>query len=380
MPPPPQQQQTSMPHYQPRSPMVVTSQPFAPSITPVTHHTPALPQSLPPQSAPSPRPISQPVQQSIHTPIAPPSPALTPKQELDHAAIEQTNTPSSQSLSRRQSNSVSIAPFDRMPTYPQLPWYSVPEADFPTRARQRRRRKQIKQEVPTIFPDRSEALDEDFQGQTTDEAPSEVSTIAAPSDPETPATSRAPSERDCSQPADPVNSAPAISASPKVPAAQLQHGRRDTRTAIAVPNIPALSRPKPSPPVAVVNEALPTAVQATTPNPDEQESSAVKEEQSTEQEEAPAPAPAPPAPKSWAELVKRNAPKPTAARPQFGAVTTNGVSLPKSASLADALRQYSVQEDTMLSYLEPRGLVNTGNMCYMNSVRSIITGQLIACR
>lgn len=92
------------------------------------------------------------------------------------------------------------------------------------------------------------------------------------------------------------------------------------------------------------------------------------EEQSAEQGEAPAPAPAPPAPKSWAELVKRNAPKPSSTGIQFGAVMTNGAVLPKSASLADALKQYNVQTDAVLSFLEPRGLVNTGNMCYMNSV------------
>ena len=38
-----------------------------------------------------------------------------------------------------------------------------------------------------------------------------------------------------------------------------------------------------------------------------------------------------------------------------------------ASSLVDALQDYNVS-NRKLSFLEPRGLVNTGNMCYMNSV------------
>ena len=51
---------------------------------------------------------------------------------------------------------------------------------------------------------------------------------------------------------------------------------------------------------------------------------------------------------------------------------TNGVLPTKTESLADALSSYSVEsirDSSKISFLEPRGLVNTGNMCYMNSVR-----------
>lgn len=75
-----------------------------------------------------------------------------------------------------------------------------------------------------------------------------------------------------------------------------------------------------------------------------------------------------PAPKSWADLVRRNNATAMVAGFSNGSVVGNGVVLPQSASLADALKQYSVQIDAKLSFLEPRGLVNTGNMCYMNSV------------
>lgn len=37
-------------------------------------------------------------------------------------------------------------------------------------------------------------------------------------------------------------------------------------------------------------------------------------------------------------------------------------------SLAEAIQSYVVENNGKLDFLEPRGLTNTGNMCYMNSV------------
>lgn len=79
------------------------------------------------------------------------------------------------------------------------------------------------------------------------------------------------------------------------------------------------------------------------------------------------------APKSWADLVRTMAPpKSTNAAAEANVVTqTNGVANTKTASLSEALNSYSVaeaRENSKVAFLEPRGLVNTGNMCYMNSV------------
>lgn len=50
-------------------------------------------------------------------------------------------------------------------------------------------------------------------------------------------------------------------------------------------------------------------------------------------------------------------------------VSTSTFSKTNSESLADALRAFNASAaDAKLAFIKPRGLVNTGNMCYMNSV------------
>jgi ubiquitin C-terminal hydrolase len=59
------------------------------------------------------------------------------------------------------------------------------------------------------------------------------------------------------------------------------------------------------------------------------------------------------------------------ARQGSGATATANASFGKTnaESLAEALHSFrAISKDSKLSFLEPRGLVNTGNMCYMNSV------------
>lgn len=76
-------------------------------------------------------------------------------------------------------------------------------------------------------------------------------------------------------------------------------------------------------------------------------------------------------PKSWAELLRGKSLGQVTESPNPVASTggsTNGSTIPKSVTVADALKTYSVENEATISFLEPRGLVNTGNMCYMNSV------------
>lgn len=74
-------------------------------------------------------------------------------------------------------------------------------------------------------------------------------------------------------------------------------------------------------------------------------------------------------PKSWADLVRTKAA--ASAQVQATAQIPNGVGSGKTESLSDVLNDMSITEHEPISkvtFLEPRGLVNTGNMCYMNSV------------
>ena len=77
----------------------------------------------------------------------------------------------------------------------------------------------------------------------------------------------------------------------------------------------------------------------------------------------------PPPPKSWADLVRKNA-HPTVS----GTAPTplaNGLGPAKNETLSDVLNTIGAgmaESSSRIAFLQPRGLVNTGNMCYMNSV------------
>jgi len=376
MPPPPQH----IP-YSSHSPVVVTSQPpLAHPLTPVQRHTP-MPLTHQQPAAPSPGPIPQ------HMPNVPapapvsPSPAPVPplQPEQEHMTTsepdQRTETPPaapSRRHSQAQSSPLSLPPEFKTPFYPKLPWYSIPEGEtaFPHRdmARKRRRQNLRKTTEGVALPSREDNVESTHEREqavaAADDILSENSTIAAPSEPETPATSQAPSESEFSHVSTPATPAQATMESPikATPTQPQTHVRRDTRTAIAVPIIASLPKPKASPPVADKPHALPQkeVVVALT-----QEAAQTEENTQTEDPAGSKTPPPKQTPKSWADLVRANA---TPAPATNGAILTNGAALPKNASLSEALRQYRVNSDTKLSFLEPRGLVNTGNMCYMNSV------------
>ena len=153
---------------------------------------------------------------------------------------------------------------------------------------------------------------------------------------------------------------------------QQQRKRASTRPVVpALPNIPR--RPTTSatsPPIASHGKnasvnGLPRVSEA------ELKSLGKYEAETIEQIDEPQQSPPRAAPKSWAELLRtKNAGN---AGVQAPSTTVNGAEngrahQPLSASLSDALRSYDVRNGSRISFLEPRGLVNTGNMCYMNSV------------
>jgi ubiquitin carboxyl-terminal hydrolase 10 len=189
-----------------------------------------------------------------------------------------------------------------------------------------------------------------------DATQSEVSTVAAPSAQETPATSQAHSEAD-------VNTATPQSTAVEVskPATPQSQAKKDTRPAVPiVPAVPA-ARPK--------TEAAPAAASATEQSAPAADSAPEADAEAKSAEPA---TPAPKAaPKSWADLMRsKNSAAAAAASTAAvnGAGVTNGATSSRASTLAGALKQFNVDDNDKIAFLEPRGLVNTGNMCYMNSV------------
>ncbi|CAK7233107.1 hypothetical protein SEUCBS140593_008491 [Sporothrix eucalyptigena] len=91
--------------------------------------------------------------------------------------------------------------------------------------------------------------------------------------------------------------------------------------------------------------------------------------------------PAPSGPKLWTGLFSKAA----AAASANGSAATNGhatngtngtagaFSKSNANSLAEAVSSYRVGSSDRVAFIEPRGLINTGNMCYMNSVLQVLT-------
>jgi ubiquitin carboxyl-terminal hydrolase 10 len=77
-----------------------------------------------------------------------------------------------------------------------------------------------------------------------------------------------------------------------------------------------------------------------------------------------------PPPKSWADLVRTKAPA-TSGDTVASSTATSGLVISKNESLVDVINNLgsdAEQYSNKIAFVEPRGLVNTGNMCYMNSV------------
>ena len=118
---------------------------------------------------------------------------------------------------------------------------------------------------------------------------------------------------------------------------------------------------------------------------------AMGEAGSVDDDSAAAPAPASPsakaAPTSWANLFAKSAAHKANARnvngheagsadeasaAVVGSAMGSSFSRANASSLAEAIRNFTVENADSVALLEPRGLINTGNMCYMNSVLQVL--------
>ena len=194
---------------------------------------------------------------------------------------------------------------------------------------------------------------------------------------ETSSSSYLPSEESSTQPTTPSSAVPPQQSTPKINAS----GRPNVPPAPiipAIPNLPVAQRPTKRTSASVPSEALNAAEPSNSDHLVHAEEAArvngSKAEESAKQVENTDSPSGKAVPKSWADLVRTKA-APTAsktAQPTSEAnIQANGFVTSKTRSLADALNSFDVKNSSdtgRLSFLEPRGLVNTGNMCYMNSV------------
>ncbi|CAG7931741.1 unnamed protein product [Penicillium olsonii] len=340
---PPPRLQYQQPHY---GPMIVSSYPHAQPVMAPTHlpphsmhmqqrtSTPQPPIMTPPVMMPSmspmqpemqghPPPLPHPVQ---GYPVASPSPRWEPK----------TNVPPKPAFT------------------PPLPWLSVPDQSFPPRTPRRRRKARVMQcsvELP--------AKDANIIAETHDEETNvaNVSTQEA-SEPQTPTTTFQPSDTDSTQPTTPSSTA-------RSQAHSKTSKQAPTPVVPAVPNVPATPRRHARDNSSVASGTPKSTVAATVVPAPETDSAP-----STDTKSPPTSA----APKSWADLVRSKASAKAASAAAASAEST-GLPAQKNENLADVLGGLGddvTQYSDKIAFLEPRGLVNTGNMCYMNSVLQIL--------
>lgn len=251
----------------------------------------------------------------------------------------------------------------------------------------------VADEIPEDVIRDSETSPEDVS-RVPKEAPEDIPTHtddeAVPETPapvtfslETPATSHAPSEADSTHPTTPSSAtapqAPNQSQKASVPA-KISH-RPAVPLIPAIPIIPNFpSRPSQRMSQSAASGASlltdtkadvgQAVVVSETLDPVNAETSSTTSEQTFTATPPPVKAP----PKSWADLVRTKASFTAIPTPSTNCATTsqpNGFAVSKAGFLSDVLSSFKVDsrdDDTKIAFLEPRGLVNTGNMCYMNAV------------
>ncbi|KAL8712864.1 MAG: hypothetical protein Q9220_003072 [cf. Caloplaca sp. 1 TL-2023] len=263
-----------------------------------------------------------------------------------------------------------------------LPWYSFEEGSFPPRSSRRRRKRLPPQSTsnPVVLPPKS-SLPTICESSASNLPPKSVETpqprnsLPAPSVLETPLTSIAPSETDSTQPTTPSS---AVTPAPsRQQNSTISKPRHQTNLSIpiipAVPHIALPSRPPKQPSTSITSEKIESAL----PSNADYLSNAVQAATQVNHEEASATAspPVKPAPKSWADLVRTNPSNQasTTKALQIQALGANSLQSPKVTSLNEVLRNFDGEsKSNRMTFIEPRGLVNTGNMCYMNSVLQIL--------
>ncbi|KAG6053594.1 hypothetical protein E4U17_004565 [Claviceps sp. LM77 group G4] len=235
---------------------------------------------------------------------------------------------------------------------PPLPWYSRPDLPFPKRIpRSRLRRTSRSRLKKTSIPPNSEAVSSSEQPATTGEHPSaDTSTHAVSSD--------APLGDD-------HNNASSKSSSPR-PNEEDQNKDFTPESPIQTSTVTTKD-----------NDALETVTGgADVKHSEEHTSREAGAPSESVKSTIPDKTPVKVAPSSWAKLFAssdvsagKGADSETAT--SMGGSGSN-LSPAHKSSLAEVIRSFRVDSNRRVSLIEPRGLINTGNMCYMNSVLQVL--------
>lgn len=265
----------------------------------------------------------------------------------------------------------------------KVPWLSVEGESFPPRARRQRRRiaRSALAAVPVIYPlapgipNEDNVTEEMVPAAPQGDVPDKTEGIPADSPPTetpTPLPSDAPSDAVSTQPTTP-------SSTVTIPLAKFQQTPTQPKvrpTGPVIPAVPILPQSPTSTMKAPPNstQSAPSKGAENTATPDD-ENKALSTTSAEGQLPVASPETAktaspPEKPKSWANLFRSPDTQSSAAN-AASISASNGVEVGKSETLADVLNEMGASLDApaRISFLQPRGLVNTGNMCYMNSVR-----------
>ncbi|KAI1207263.1 cysteine proteinase [Annulohypoxylon truncatum] len=378
------------------------------------------PQQQPPQHHQQPSPALSTPPPYVAAPPPPPPPVPVPETPSSTHSSQVLPTPLTPLTPQNQevaSSTPDVELRSQLPFRPPLPWLSRPDIPFPAKSARSRRRRRIQDpnaesvELPSNQgkgPESGAVPHEEALGgdASLPETPTLKSAAAADlngtstdlsTHSETPSTQDVPSEVAQSTSPSTPQSVHAVQSPTAASITPTKATKPASRTAVpAVPVLPAFPKASPKEATSSSIEVKPSErkqsePQATTEAPVTENS---VETSQAEVKPEPAPAPVKAAPKLWTGLFTRPTPSPsstggtgtgsagtgatTAGAIPDGAVQGNGSvgvgSFAKSnaSSLAEALRAYNVSGDRKIAFLEPRGLINTGNMCYMNSVLQVL--------